>query len=107
MGEALDDARAGARLALASLVAASVAGCLTLLAPTLLLAAGDSRATLCLVVVTLALAALVRLGENGALLGSRVAAVVSSARAEAPPVLTGRITDPAHQPLRPRAPGLA
>jgi len=80
---------------------------LALLAPMLLLTAVETPVTLSLAVATLVLAALVRLGEHGAVLAVRVTAVGPPTGDEVPPVLAGRITDPTHHPLRPRAPGLA
>lgn len=119
MGRALDTATARPRTApaapLAGLVAGPLAGplagtvaaALALMAPTLLLTAVDTPTTVSLAVVTLVLAALVRLGHHGVVLASRTVPPRIPTRGEMSPVLTGRITDPVHHPLRPRAPGPA
>ena len=91
------------RVALASMGAAALA----VLAPLLFLTAFDTPAAVSLAVVTLVLAALVRLGDNGFLLAAGAVVTGSPTARETPPVLTGRITDPVHHPLRPRAPGTA
>jgi hypothetical protein len=103
MGRALDAATEGPRFALAVTTGALLA----VLSPLVLLTAGEASATVGLAVVTLVLAALARLGENGALLSARVAVAGPPTRDEAPPVLAGRVTDRVHHPLRPRAPGPA
>jgi hypothetical protein len=78
-----------------------------MLAPLLFLTAVDTSATVSLTVVTLVLAALVRICDNGAGLAARAVVTGFPTAGETPPVLTGRITDPVHHPLRPRAPGMA
>lgn len=103
MGGALDEVMTRPRITLAGIVAVGLA----ILAPSLLFAAIDSPAPLSLVVVALALAALGRLGAHGAVLATRTAAPRPLTRGQAPPLFAGRITDPTHQPLRPRAPGMA
>jgi len=103
MDRASYDATAGLRLALASLVA----GAFALLSPVLLLGTVDAPTSVSLAMVALVLAALVRLGEHGTAVTGRLAAVRPPTRDETPPVPTGRITDPTHHPLRPRAPGPA
>ena len=103
MGPALHDATTRRRVALASMGAAALA----LLAPLLFLPALDSSAAVSLAVVTLVLAALLRLGDRGAGLAVRAVVTGTPNAGETPPVLTGRITDPVHHPLRPRAPGMA
>ena len=100
MSRASDDATARARLALVGMVC----GLFALLLPSLLTAAPDASGVVALAALTLALAALVRLGAWCVLAG-RTPATVPVARDEAPPVLRGRVTDPVHHPLRPRAPG--
>ena len=80
---------------------------LAVLASLLFLTAVDTPAAVSLAVVTLVLAALVRLGDHGVGLGARAVVTGSPTAGETPPVLTGRISDPTHHPLRPRAPGMA
>ena len=104
MGRAPDDATAG-RTALAGLVAGSLAAVLALLAPSLLSAVAPSSVGLAM--VALVLAVLVRRGDHGAVLASRTVPTRFPATREASPVLTCRVTDPVHHPLRPRAPGPA
>jgi hypothetical protein len=103
MGRASDDATARSRVLLASAVAAGLA----ILAPSFLLTAVDAPSTVSLAVVTLVLAALVRFGDHGAVLAARTVITGPPTALETAPVLTGRITDPVHHPLRPRAPGSA
>ena len=93
----------------AALVAAVVAA-FVLVLPTLV--ASPDTSLLGSSVVTLSLAALglallVRHGTQVAALAGRTPAFAPSSRDEPPPVLTGRVTDPVHHPLRPRAPGAA
>lgn len=103
MGRALGDATARLRFTIPRIAPAGLA----ILAPWLLFTTVDASAPLSLVFVTLALVALVRLGAHGAVLVARTTATRPPARGQAPPLLTGRITDPTRHPLRPRAPGMA
>ncbi len=96
------DAGTRRRATLASLGAAGLA----LLAPLLYFTAIDSSAAVSLAVLTLVLAALVRLADHGAFLADPIVVGPPTA-GQSPPVVTGRITDPVHHPLRPRAPGMA
>ena len=48
-----------------------------------------------------------RLATGFGALAARTVAVAHATGREAPPVLSGRVTDPVHHPLRPRAPGSA
>ena len=101
MGRRSDAAADGVRLALAVMVGAGLA----LLLPWLAAPATDAASLL--LVTSLALTALV---------GVHARAAVRAAAVQAPPppptsacgdvVLTGRVTDAPHHPLRPRAPGL-
>jgi hypothetical protein len=91
------------RLALAIVVGSAVA----LLMPSLFATTVDAPSAALLAVLAVALTA--ALGRN-----RLVAVPVTSALApqpgtadEAPSFLAGRVTDPVHHPLRPRAPGLA
>jgi hypothetical protein len=92
-----------ARLLLATLFATGLA----LVLPSLLFPPVDGTATVSLAVVALLFAAVVRLGNHGAVLAARVVSAGPPTAGEAPLLLAGRITDPVHHPLRPRAPGLA
>ena len=102
MSRAPHDARTRRRAALQSLGAAGLA----LLAPLLFFTTFDSSAAVSLAVLTLVLAALVRLADRGPFLADPIV-VRPPPAGETPPVVTGRITDPVHHPLRPRAPGMA
>lgn len=85
----------------------ALGGVVALLLPSLLIPAPDATGLAALAVASLALCALVRFGPRRlALVGSSRGAVPASV-GEAIPVSPGRVTDPTHHPLRPRAPGLA
>lgn len=103
MSRALDDATARIRVLLTLMVGAVLA----IVLPALLTTAADAPSTAA-TVLTLALAALLVLGmvfwvsPAGC---SRASVRLGGDRP--PPVLSGRVTDRVHHPLRPRAPGLA
>jgi hypothetical protein len=79
-----------------------------MLAPSLLATSAAQSTPLTLAIVTMALAALVRLEVRSvALAAAGGRSATAPARDAAPLVLTGRVTDPVHHPLRPRAPGMA
>jgi hypothetical protein len=80
---------------------------LALVVPWLLSSPIDGTSAVTVAVVSLVLAALVQLAPGGHLMASRLVTAGPPAAGEAPPVLTGRVTDPVHHPLRPRAPGCA
>jgi hypothetical protein len=80
---------------------------LVLLTPSLLATSAAESAPLTLAIVTMALAALVRLDLRSAALAAGARSATPPAREAAPLVLTARVTDPVHHPLRPRAPGMA
>ena len=81
---------------------------LVMLAPSLLATSAAEATPLTLAIVTMALAALVRLDLRSVAPRCRRPAATPPARApRRPPVLTARVTDPVHHPLRPRAPGRA
>jgi chromate transport protein ChrA len=101
MGRAPYDATSRGPAALAAVVVAAVA----LLAPSLLVATVDGPATVSLAVAALVVVALVRLADHGVLLAACFVGSVRPAAESVPRVLSGRITDPTHHPLRPRAPG--
>ena len=90
-----------------SLLAGVVGAALVCLLPTLLASAVDAPAALTLAVVVLVLAGVARLGSRVGVLAARVVPATHGTGRQAPLVLAGRVTDPAHHPLRPRAPGMA
>lgn len=87
------------------LVASTVGATLVLLLPSLLITAPDAAGPVALAVLALAFATLVQFELRCVARASPVA--LPSVRGEPAPVLAGRVTDPVHHPLRPRAPGLA
>lgn len=95
---------ATARLRLA--LALVVGGALTLLMPSLLASTADPSAAV-LVAVTLAVAAVAVLLIHVTTPVPGTMAPRSGVADQSAPVLTARVTDPQHHPLRPRAPGLA
>jgi hypothetical protein len=105
MSRAFEDATARPRVALVSMVAVTLA----LLAPSLLATttATDASGTVTLAVLTLALASLVSLGHRGGAVVARGVAAMAPTGDGPPPSVPGRVTDPTHHPLRPRAPGSA
>lgn len=103
MSRALEDATARILVLLAVMVGAVLA----IVLPALLITAADAPST-AVTVLTLALAALLVLAM--VLWVSPAGCSRAPARLGGdgpPPVLSGRVTDPVHHPLRPRAPGLA
>jgi hypothetical protein len=93
-----------ARLRLA--LALVVGGAITLLMPSLLASSVDGPSSAVLVAVALAVAAVAVLLSHVATPAPGTLAPHSRAADDAAPLLTGRVTDPLHHPLRPRAPGL-
>ena len=73
----------------------------------LLVVSPSPHATLSAGVLALTLAALVTFGRRGVPLASRVGLAVPLRADAAALLLPGRVTDPTHHPLRPRAPGTA
>ncbi len=94
---------ATARLRLA--IALVVGGAFALLMPSLLATTMDAPAVV-LAALALALAAVVGLSSHIATPVPRSTAPPPHAADEVTPFLAGRVTDPLHHPLRPRAPGL-
>ena len=81
---------------------------LVMLAPSLLATSAAESTPLTVAIVTMALAVLVRLDlRSVALAAAGARSATPPAHDAAPLVLTGRVTDPVHHPLRPRAPGMA
>ena len=78
-----------------------------LLAHSLLTAGADVPAAVTLVALLLVFAALVRLRVGAMVLVVNRDHPTRPTRDEARPLRPGRATDPAHHPLRPRAPGRA
>ena len=98
-----EDATAGAWVLLTGLAGAAFA----LVLPPLLAAGVEGPATVTLAVLALALAAIARHGSGFGALTARTVATARFTGHQPPPMLTGRVTDHVHHPLRPRAPGLA
>lgn len=90
------------------LLAAAVAVVLTLVVVHLLpvLVVGEAPTSLALTVVAVALAALLGGGRPG-WAGVRRPVTARPRGADVPLHLAGRVTDPGHHPVRPRAPGPA
>jgi hypothetical protein len=103
MNRGVDDATTRVRLVLTGLLVMALAS----LVPSLSASAGDAQTTVALAVVALALAAIARFATDFDALAARTMAAAHAIRREAPPVLSTRVTDPVHHPLRPRAPGSA
>ena len=102
MSGALEDATRGTFVLLTGLVGAV----LGIVLPTLFTTAPDASST-AVAVLAMALAALLALGTRWVSLAALVQPVGAVAGDGPPPVLHGRVTDPVHHPIRPRAPGLA
>ena len=80
-----------------------LAAALSLLLPPLVTT--DTPAGIGLAVVVLALAAMLRFRTFAGALSARPSTPAYATAREVPPLLPGRVTDPVHHPLRPRAPG--
>jgi len=83
-----------------------LAATLAVLLPSLLTTTSHATGSVTLAVLTLAFAALARFGLRSVAFAARIKTLVPPTGDEAAPVLAGRVTDPVHHPLRPRAPGL-
>jgi hypothetical protein len=90
-----------------AVLAGVVGAAFAILVPSLLTTVADPSGAVTVAVLTLALAALVRLGTPRVFAAAGAEAAALRAGDDAPPTLSGRVTDPVHHPLRPRAPGLA
>jgi len=84
-----------------------VGAVLVIVLPSLLTTASDAAGSVTFAVLTLAFAALVRFGRRSVAFAARTKTSVPPTGDKAAPVLPGRVTDPVHHPLCPRAPGLA
>lgn len=85
---------------------AALGAVLLLIVPSLLATGADSPGALALAVVALAAAALVLVAVVD-VLAARALVAVRTTGPGVTPALSGRVTDPTHHPLRPRAPGSA
>ena len=89
-----------------ALLVSATGAVLLVVLPSLGMIAHDPAGSAALAVLALAFAMLVQ-SETRCLLGaSRPVAPVAATRGQPAPMLPGRVTDPVHHPLRPRAPGL-
>ena len=102
MSRAFEDASTRTLALLTAVLAWGLAAWL----PTLVTAAADAPSS-GVAVVTLALTALLVLAARQLLLASGLRPAAPVAASGPPPLVPGRVTDPVHHPLRPRAPGLA
>ena len=75
--------------------------------PLVLFTAVDATTPTSVALVALVLATLVGFADRGAQFAGRLLVARFHTADLAPPVLAGRVTDPVHHPLRPRAPGTA
>jgi hypothetical protein len=89
-------------------LAATACALVVMVAPSLLLTAAAESTPLTLALMTVALAALVRVDlRSVALAGAGDRGTTRATGDGDSLVLTDRVTDPVHHPLRPRAPGTA
>lgn len=102
MSPVLEDATTRILVALGVLVS----GVLSIALPSLLTIPTDPSST-AVALLALAFAALLGFGMCWMALAARSVAAVLPTGDAPPVVLPGRVTDPAHHPIRPRAPGPA
>ena len=102
MSRALEDATTRTLALLTGVVGVGLAAVL----PTLFTATADAPSA-GVAVLSLALAALLARAMRQVLFAACLRPVAAVVASGPPPLLPGRITDPVHHPLRPRAPGLA
>ncbi len=101
MGREREQAGAGALAPLVAIVSAA----LVFVLPSLLLTTPDAAGPVAaLAVLLVGLAALAQHEMRSVVQAPRIA---EPHQVELPPMLPGRVTDPVHHPLRPRAPGRA
>jgi hypothetical protein len=91
------------RFALAIMAGSAVA----VLIPSMSATTMDAPATVLLAALGMALAAAVHLNSHVARLVARAVAPPYRTPDDVPLFIAGRITDPVHHPIRPRAPGMA
>src|SRR5215213_863828 len=84
-----------------------VGGAVALLLPSLLAATVDGPSAVVLAAVAMAVVAVIRLNSYATTVLARASTPRPPTRDEALVLLAGRVTDPLHHPLRPRAPGRA
>ena len=82
-------------------------GAVSLLLPVLVAPTADASASMVLVALAMACAAAALLNSHVATSVARVSAPSLRSADGAPMLLAGRVTDPVHHPIRPRAPGMA
>lgn len=87
-------------------LAIMVGGTAALLMPSLFATTVDAPSAVVLAALVMALAAAVCVNSHVATLAATALAPVPRTADEVPSFLAGRVTDPIHHPLRPRAPGL-
>jgi hypothetical protein len=87
-------------------LAIAVGGAVALLVPSVLVATVDAPAVVVLAGVAIVVAAVVVLSSHCAASVPRARALRPRTADEALSFLSGWVTDPLHNPLRPRAPGL-
>jgi len=95
---------ATARLRL--VLAVAVGGAVALLMPSVLTTTLEAPSAMVLAALAAAVAAVVVLSTWGATSVPWALALQPRTADEVPSVIAGRVTDPLHHPLRPRAPGL-
>jgi len=91
------------RVALVIMAGAAV----SLMLPVLVAPTVDSSTSMVLAALVMACVAAARLNSHVATSVARVSAPSSRSADGAPMLLAGRVTDPIHHPIRPRAPGMA
>jgi hypothetical protein len=103
MGDVLEDATLRVRATSLVLVGALVA----MVLPSLLMTTTQASGSVAAVVMALTLAACVRLSMRGWAFAASTHASACPTGDDVAPIVTARVTDPVHHPLRPRAPGTA
>jgi hypothetical protein len=88
-------------------LAVMVGGAASLLMPSLFAAPLDVPSTVLLATLVVAFAATVGFNHHVGTSVARALAPPLRAVGDAPIFLAGRVTDPVHHPIRPRAPGMA
>jgi hypothetical protein len=102
MSRKVDAATAQLRL----LLAVAIGGVVALLLPSMTATTVDASSAVVVAALALAVAAVVLLSAHGTASLPRAVALQPGTADELPSFLAGRVTDPLHHPLRPRAPGL-
>jgi hypothetical protein len=89
-----------------ALLPAMLASAIVIIVPAMLMPGADT-ASVTAAALLVGVAALLRLCVSGASRASQSRSVVPPTDDMSPVLIPGRVTDPVHHPLRPRAPGLA